>query len=165
MLNVVPNEGKEDGFIYESLVSYYHFYFSIWQTLTKEEKFFMYDLAEDGLVNCYDKYTLSLLLNKGLIVYKNGRLRLFTKGFRNFIIAGLGELEMAKLIEKINDNSHWNKTRLPLVIILMAILIFILSSQHETSTKLITTLGALSAAIPALISFLSTLGGVNSAKK
>lgn len=165
LLKLKRGDGLQDSFAYQSLVTYYHFYLSIWQSLSNQEKFFVYDLAEDGLVNSYDKQTLSLLLNKGLIIQRNGRLRLFTKGFRNFVVAGLSEMEMVKLIEKIEDNSNWNRIRVPLVMILMAILLFILWSQQETSTKLITSLGALSAAIPALVNFLSTLGGVNPNKK
>jgi hypothetical protein len=164
-LGITADAERNDSVIFRSFTASYHFYFSIWQSLSKEEKFFLYDLAEDGLVNSYDKNTLALLLDKGLILQRDGRLRFFTKGFRNFILNGLGPVEMGKLIEKINDNRNWNRIRLPLVMISLAILAFILSSQHESSTKLITSLGALAAVIPTIINFLGTLGGTSVAKK
>ena len=45
----------------------HYFYMYIWQSLIKEEKLFIYDLAEDGLVNSCDDHNLCILVEKGLI--------------------------------------------------------------------------------------------------
>lgn len=155
---------KADTDIYDNYVSYYHKYFSIWQSLSDEEKFMLYDLAEDGLVNSYDKITFRQLISKGIVKPEFGRFKLFSKGFRSFILAGLSRTELSGIMAKINDNANWNRIRMPLILISLAILIFILSSQREASTKLLTTLGALATAIPALINLLSSVSG-NSNKK
>lgn len=152
------NEEKEESLVFKLQITSYHFYLSVWQSLSTEEKFLLYDLAEDGLVNPFDKTTLCLLLDKGVIIRKEGRLRLFNKGFRHFILAGIGSAETAIIMEKVNDNRNWNKTKIPLALISIAILSFLLFSQHETSTRLITTLTALAGVIPVVINFLSSLG-------
>jgi hypothetical protein len=164
-LGITTEQERSDSFVLKSVAISHHSYFSIWQSLSKEEKFLLYDLAEDGLVNSYDQTTLDLLLERGLIVHRDGRLRIFTRGFRHFVLGGLGPIEMGKIIEKINDNRNWNRIRIPLVLISLTILAFILSSQREASTKLITSLGALVTVIPAIINFLGTLGGASVVKK
>jgi hypothetical protein len=159
------DEARHDSLTFKSQTSSYHYYFSIWQSLSREEKFLLFDLAEDGLVNAVDKNTLCLLINKGVIHREDGAMRLFSPGFRNFILTGIGNSETEKIMEKVNDNRNWNKIKMPLALVSLAILAFILSSQHETSTKLITSLGALAAVIPTIINFLATMGGANAVKK
>ncbi|MCE7066961.1 cache domain-containing protein [Dyadobacter sp. CY326] len=161
----VYDEAQQDSLTFKSQTSSYHYYFSVWQSLSREEKFLLYDLAEDGLVNATDKNTLCLLINKGVVHREDGAIRLFSQGFRSFILSGIGTAETEKIMEKVNDNRNWNKIKMPLALISLAILAFILSSQHETSTKLITSLGALAAVIPTIINFLATMGGTNLAKK
>lgn len=148
----------EEGLVFKLQAASHYYYFYIWQSLTKEEKFVLYDMAEDGMVNAYDQYTVSLLINKGVIIRINGTLKLFNQGFRNFILKGIGRAEEEIIKQKINDNSNWNKIKAPMALILLTILAFLLSSQHETSTKLITTLSALAAVVPTIINMLSSLG-------
>ncbi|MCF2447289.1 cache domain-containing protein [Dyadobacter sp. CY345] len=159
----LPND--EENISYKLQLTSYHFYGALWQSFSKEEKFMLYDLAEDGLVNSYDKNTLYLLLEKGIVVQNNGMLKIFSRGFRSYILAGLGSYEMEKLIEKINDNRNWNKIKLPLTLVSIAIIGFLFSSQHETSTKLLTSLGALATILPTIINFLSSMGGDGSSQK
>ncbi|SKB68408.1 cache domain-containing protein [Dyadobacter psychrophilus] len=147
--------------VFDGYVENYHQYFSIWQSLSEEEKFILYDLAEDGLVNSFDKDTFRILIRKGLVVEGSGRFSLFSKSFRNFILSGLSSSELAVITAKINDNTNWNKIRVPLMLVSLAILVFIISSQREASLKLLTTLGALATAIPALINLLSAVSGGN----
>ena len=160
----IINEEKEESLVFKLQSTSYHFYFSIWQSLNPKEKFLLYDLAEDGLVNPFDKNTLCLLLDKGIILHKDGRLRLFSKGFRHFVLTDIGTRETAEIMEKVNDNRNWNKIKIPLALISLTIIAFLLSSQRETSTNLITTLTALAGIIPVLINFLSSLGSGNTQK-
>lgn len=163
--NIVPKQAQMlKAQVLDSSTRYYHMYFSLWQSLSDEEKFLLYDLAEDDLVNTYDKNACALLIKKGIIKVKDGKLKFFSKGFRSFILSGLNPGELSGIIAKINDNANWNRIRMPLILISLAILIFILSSQRETSVKLLTTLGALATAIPALINLLSSVSG-NGSKK
>jgi len=163
-LGTSPQLERNDSFLLKSVAASQHSYFSIWQSLSEKEKFFLYDLAEDGLVNSYDRTTLDTLLEKGLIVHHDGRLKFITRGFRHFILSSLGAVELGKIIEKVNDNRNWNRVRVPLVLVALTILAFILSSQREASTRIITSLGALVTVIPAIINFLGTLGSTNAKK-
>ena len=137
------------------LTSHY-FYMYIWQSLTKEEKFLLYDLAEDNLVNTFDDHNLGLLIGKGIICRNDdGTLKLFNKGFRNFILTAIGNSEAMKIKDRIKDNGNWGKWRTPLIIIFMAILLFLMASQEEVYTELLTYIGALGAGIPIFFRLLS----------
>ncbi|HVG13195.1 MAG TPA: hypothetical protein VM843_09335, partial [Flavisolibacter sp.] len=132
-------------------VTAHYFYMYIWQSLTKEEKFLLYDLAEDNLVNGYDDYNLNMLIAKGAIIRDNGTLKVFNRGFRNFILTAIGNTEAMKIKSRIKDNGNWQKLRAPLSIILLAILAFLLSSQREAYSELMAYIAALGAGIPMVL--------------
>ena len=133
----------------------HYFYMYIWESLTKEEKFLLYDLAEDNLVNSFDDYDLNMLLAKGVIVRPDGSLKLFNKGFRNFILTAIGNTELTKIKNNIKDNGNWSKLRNPLLIIMVAILGFLIASQQEIYSKLISYVAALVAGIPVILKLFS----------
>jgi hypothetical protein len=121
-----------------------NYYMHIWHSLTREEKFLLYDLAEDGLVNSSDSYNLGMLISKGIIVRDSDRkLRLFNKSFCNFVLTSIGNIEATKIQNQIKDSGQWNRLRVPLMIIIVAILGFLLTTQAETYNKIIAYLGAL----------------------
>lgn len=146
---------RADELIFKLQVSSHYFYMYIWQSLTKEEKFLLYDLAEDNLVNSFDDYNLNMLLAKGVVMRKDGTLRLFNKGFRNFILTAIGNTEAMKIKNRIQDNGNWSKLKAPLMIVLVAILTFLLASQQEAYSKLITYVATLAAAIPTILKVFS----------
>ena len=133
----------------------HYFYMYIWQSLTKEEKFLIYDLAEDGLVNSYDDHNLCILVEKGLIDRHDGTLKLFNKGFRNFILTSIGHSEAKKIKKEIRDKGNWSQLKTPLLLAIAAILVFLFASQHEAYSRLITYATALGAGIPTIIRLFS----------
>ncbi|MEO8860411.1 MAG: hypothetical protein ABI358_03255 [Ginsengibacter sp.] len=133
----------------------HYFYMYIWESLTKEEKFLLYDLAEDNLVNAFDDYDLNMLLAKGVIIRPDGSLKLFNNGFRNFILTAIGNTELTKIKNNIKDNGNWSKLRSPLVIIMVAILSFLVASQQEIYSKLISYVAALVAGVPVILKLFS----------
>ncbi|PZF74140.1 PDC sensor domain-containing protein [Taibaiella soli] len=144
-----------DSLAFKLQVTSHYFYMYIWQSLTKEEKFLLYDLAEDGLVNSFDDYNLSLLVSKGIIVHVDGSLRLFNKGFRNFILTAIGNSEAMKIKTQIRDNGSWASLRTPLMLVTVAILAFLLVSQQEVYATLITYVTVIGAGVPAVLKIFS----------
>jgi len=146
---------KSDELAFKLQVTSHYFYMYIWQSLTKEEKFLLYDLAEDNLVNPYDSYNLCMLIGKGVIIPTDGTLKLFNKGFRNFILTAIGNTEAMKIKNQIKDNGNWNKLKNPLLLVILAILAFLLTSQEESYSKIITYLAALGAGVPTVLKIFS----------
>jgi len=142
---------KFDELAFKLQVSSHYFYMYIWQSLTKEEKFLLYDLAEDNLVNSFDDYNLSMLIAKGVVIKSDGTLKLFNKGFRNFILTAIGNSEAMKIKNQIKDNGNWSTLKYPLQLVIVAILAFLLTSQEEAFAKLITYVAALGAGVPVVL--------------
>ena len=140
-----------DELAFKLQVSSHYFYMYIWQSLTKEEKFLLYDLAEDNLVNSFDDYNLSMLIAKGVVIRPDGTLRLFNKGFRNFILTAIGNSEAIKIKNRIKDNGNWSTLKNPIQLVILAILAFLLTSQEEAFAKLLTYVAALGAGVPAVL--------------
>ncbi len=119
-------------------------------------------IAQNNLVNSFDDCNLNMLLAKGVIIRADGTLKLFNKGFRKFILTAIGNTEAMKIKNLINDNGNWSKLKNPLMIVIVAILIFLLVSQEEAYSKLITYMAALGAGIPAVIKLFSLFDNSNS---
>ncbi|HKR07427.1 MAG TPA: hypothetical protein VJY62_22525 [Bacteroidia bacterium] len=150
--------------IYELQNLAHHAYRYLWDSLSPEEKFIVHDLAEEGLVNSYDSYRLGVLIKKGVIVRRSGTLGLFNISFRNFVLTSISRQDEQNIIELMKDEGSWSKFKTPLIVGIVAILIFLLSSQKEIFNQVLTILGALAAGIPVVIKFL-TMGGSKSEDK
>lgn len=146
---------KSNDLAFKLQVTSHYFYMYIWQSLTKEEKFLLYDLAEDNLVNSFDDYNLSMLIGKGVIISPDGTLKLFIRGFRNFILTAIGNTEAKKIKSQISDNSNWSKLKNPLLLVVFSILVFLLMSQEESHSRIISYVAALGAGVPAILKLFS----------
>jgi hypothetical protein len=140
------------------------FYHHIWQALSAEERYLLYDLAEDGLVNPSNKYHLSMLLQKGLIQRKDrhGQLKLMNESFRSFVLISVNREEALELKNEVKGSGTWDEIRTPLMLVIIGILGILLASQQQAFTTIIGYLTAIAAIIPtlnALFTFIKPAGG------
>lgn len=63
----------------------YPYYFSVWNSLSKQEQYIVYDIATDGFVNPNNVNGILELLHKGILVYDDS-LRLMNASFTNFVL-------------------------------------------------------------------------------
>ncbi len=154
---------ESDSVIFKLQLTSQYFYTYIWQSLTMEEKFLLYDLAEDGLVNSYDAYNLSILISKKLVIISDGTLMLFNKGFRNFILTAIGQTEANRIKSHVKADGNWDGLKTPLMLVMLAILAFLFASQQEAYSRIITYITAFGAGIPAILKVFSLFG--NSSQK
>ncbi len=163
--NINDIDPTGDSLIFKLQLTSQYFYTYIWQSLTKEEKFLLYDLAEDGLVNSYDDHNLCMLMAKGLIVRVDGTLMLFNKGFRNFILTAIGTTEAKRIKDQVKDNGNWGSLKTPLNLVILGILFFLLLSQQESYSRVITYITTIGAGFSAIMRIFPALGGSNSTQK
>ena len=130
------------------------FYYYMWTSLTREEQFLLYDLAEDELINTTNKHRIRRLMNKGLIHLKDGRLTLFNQSFRNFILTSISTNDVKAIEAEIRDNGSWKKLRYPALLILAALSYFIFTAEQENLGDAVKYLSALAAAVPLIIKLL-----------
>lgn len=124
-----------------------NYYRSIWDHLTIEEQFVIYDLAQDGLVNSKNFDIVEALIDKGLVIYTN-KLRVMNRSFRNFILCTTGPGEIARLENRVRESGAWNKLKMPLILVVCSLLLFIVKSDNS---RLFGYFSAFTALVPVVV--------------
>ena len=130
-------------------------YREIWHSLTKEEQITLYDLAEDGLVNTTNDRTLTILINKGLIVNKDGVLMPVNHSFRNFILMIVHPATLKNIEKKVSDGQTWNDYKYPVLIILATLVYFVFYSSPEKFGNVLPLVSGIMAGVPTILKLLS----------
>lgn len=149
------------------LVKELNTYYELWNSLTPDEQYVLYDLTHDGLVNTQNLPIIHRLYKKGLITDEGNS---FTVGGHSFIsslnllnerfgqfIDNLAETEdLEKLEEEINATGTWRKYRTPLILTLTGILVFVFITQQDTYGEVVSVLGSIAASLPLLLKLLNS---------
>jgi hypothetical protein len=96
-------------------------------------------LAEIGLVKRLDHLT---------------GYEIMSKSFRNFIFTQLDKKELLKLRKEESEKGTWNNFQLPVLIVVIALSIFLFTTQKDAFNGMIAYLGTAIGAIAALLKLL-----------
>ena len=143
------------------------YYRSLWQMLSPQEQFFLYDMAQDGLVNPRSLPVLDTLLQKGFLkIDTHGRLRLVNDSFRSFILSSVRQRQALRFEQDGAPESTWATLHLPLLLLLTSGALFIFVTQRAAMTQAQQFLTAFVSLLPLLGRLLSGLSPFsnNSAK-
>lgn len=124
-------------------------YRSLWHRLGPEEQFYLYDLAQDGLVNPHNGHVMETLLQKGYLRFdQHGRLLLCNDSFRQFAVSALQQRRVAAFEEQHRSSSTWAAWQLPLLLLLSSGLLFVFVTQRAAMTGAEQLLTALVTLLP-----------------
>jgi len=132
------------------------FYHRIWGDLSDNEKYILYDFAVDGFANYKTSKTLWQLIDKGILVFKDLTLTTMTISFQEYVLHQKTDQAISDRIKVASNESLWKKIKIPLLIFLGLVGIFIYFTQESIYEK-ISGLFASSGSILSLI--LSNLKG------
>jgi len=124
---------------------YYH---ALWSSCSIEEKYLIYDLAEDGLINARNRDGIASLIRKGIFIKQDSRLRIFNKSFRNFVLTVIKPQDALQFEARLHRAGTWNWARIPISIILLAIAAFLLFTQQDIINQSVAFVGAIAAILP-----------------
>ena len=140
------------------------YYYSIWSTLSRDEKFLVYDLAIDGFVNTKNGLAIRVLMQKGLLKWDRG-FRLMNDSFNNFILTVVDK-EMDRTMRKeMLSKGSWSVLQLVILIIMISIGIFILLGNQHLITNIQAGLTAMVAVGGLLLRFQGILGSFSSSRQ
>ena len=122
-------------------------YQDIWRTCSVEEKHILMDLAKDGFVNSQNHEAIINLFGGGLI-RREPQLLLMNESFRSFILSQ----PRPELVSQ--TKSSWGKLKIPLLIVIVVLILFLLYTQPNLFKSTIAIVSAITAGIPALIKLL-----------
>jgi hypothetical protein len=130
--------------------------------LTKEEQFIVYDLAQDGLVNPENIESITLLLNKGIIIY-DGTLKIMNQSFRNFVLSVV-KPEYALRMEAVSESGSWTIFKVPLILILGCVSIFFFVTQQDAFSNVLAYATTITAGIPLILKLLNSFSSITTSK-
>jgi hypothetical protein len=115
------------------------YYTLLWNRLSFSERFVLFDLAQDGVVNVQNEKILKSLICKGLIQCHNG-LTITSEGFKNFILTTADKVELEKRMQKILILGNWHRFKGPLLFVAFSIVVFLIATQLSFLSNLSTIL-------------------------
>ena len=141
------------------------YYFSIWNSLEKRERFVVYDLAQDGLVNSKNVNVVNNLLQRGILIMQNNRVELFNLSFENFVLTIIDRQESLEYETEAKKTGNWSNLRFPLILIITTVFLFLFVTQQEMFKDMLGWIAALVATLPLLIRVLVGFSGFRFGKE
>ena len=123
------------------------YYQGVWSTLSKDEKLTLFRVAQDGLVSRFDP-DLRRLMQLGLIV-RDPSLGLRDKSFRRFVLS-VSSAEGVNM-HRADVYSNWDRLKIPLLLVLFAVIAFLFLTQKELYDSTISLVTALTGGAFALL--------------
>ncbi|HMH20517.1 MAG TPA: hypothetical protein VK563_02020, partial [Puia sp.] len=130
-------------------------YHKVWDQLSPEEKFFLYDFASDGFANYKNGITLSRLISKGVLTVDHQHLRFMSLSFREWVLRQYASPEIAAVMKKGQEQGSWQNMKMPLLLILAIPGLFIFITQDDIYQKImgfVTAIGPLFHLVSSLLS-------------
>lgn len=134
----------------------HHYYLSLWQSLTAEEQRTIYDIASDGLLNQRNQDVAENLYALGLLRINSSGTGywMMNESFRGFVLTRIDKKEINKLHDGTDPNHSWNRFQLPVILVVVAVSLFLFTTQRDAFNNLIAYLGAAAGGIAALLRIL-----------
>lgn len=129
-----------------------HFHKSLWQCCNEEEKYILYRMAQGHMINSLHRKLLERLLRLGLI-RKDPDFRISSYSLQNFILSE-GSPEQAKAWEKQTPASIWTHLRVPLLMLLLTLFVFLAYVGPNVIESILGLIPAIILALPLVMRFL-----------
>ncbi|HKO58864.1 MAG TPA: hypothetical protein VJ276_23555 [Thermoanaerobaculia bacterium] len=136
------------------------YYARLWSQCSPKEHHLLDQLARYGYVNSENRPSLRRLLNVGLVL-RDPAIRLFNESFRRFVLNRPPAEVQTPEAEKVD--SAWDRLRVPLFVMVIAVAAFFLSTQKELMNATSAIITGLTAGLPALMKLGSVLSSKRSA--
>jgi hypothetical protein len=129
---------------------YKTYYSFVLDNCSPAEKYLLYSFALNGFLNYKNVTDIYKLLDEGLLKENDGEVRMFSLGFRAYILkyyASEGEQVIAKTMGK---RTAWLSFKTPFMILLIAVACFVFFTQHDAWQRISALITGLSTSIPLL---------------
>lgn len=134
------------------------YYTDLLDSCNNEEKYVLYDTADDLIINPKNEVSIISLLKKGLLVKKCNRINFMNVSFRRFVLQSLNKAETTHLENKMGKSSGtWKGYRTMLTIIIAALFLFIGLANQDFLANLNELFIAVAAGIAGVTGILSKL--------
>lgn len=130
-----------------------------WQSCSDEEKFFLYDLADDGVANQANKDVILSLFDKDLITL-HPLLKVKRLSFAQFVRVNMKEEKILEFEKKASKSGRWNNTRIMLIIVVLAMFGFLSVAEEGFMGRAAALIGSLVLILPNLLTIVGSIGNL-----
>jgi hypothetical protein len=153
--NDIPPGINEDDYILNIQETSYSYYFAIWNSLSKEERYIVYDIAHDSFVNSNNVDGIIDLLQKGILIYDHS-LRLMNESFTNFVLTKVNSDEALERELESAKGGKWNTVSAVILLIIISLIVFISFGK----INMLEDVNALLGSLAAIITLVLRMGGI-----
>lgn len=130
------------------------YYSNLLNGCDRKERFVLFDIAQDRLLNINNKETIAKLIKKGLL-RKNGSIDIMNASFKNFILTTSMENKAKLASSDLEVKGRWKSFRAPISLLVLGAAVF-LAFQKD----LLNDIQSFSTAIVGGIAILTKFSGV-----
>lgn len=146
---------NDDNHILNVQETSYTYYFAIWNSLTKEERYIIYDIAHDQFINTNNVDGIIDLLHKGILIYDYS-LHLMNESFTNFVLTKVDGDEALEQELESNKKGNWSTASAVLILVIISLIVFI----SLGNINILQDVNALLASLTAIFAVFLRLGGM-----
>jgi hypothetical protein len=123
----------------------------VWNQLPDQEKYILFDLAQDGFANYKTAFLLHRLMEKGILLEGEGQqLEFMSKSFRNYVLQQVNSKAIASFLKKSRKDGSWASFKFFFFLGLAALGLFIFFTQDAIYQKITGLLASISSLLPIL---------------
>jgi hypothetical protein len=138
------------------------YYEGLLDSCTPEEKYVLYDLATDLVMNPKNSRVIFNLLENGLLIKKCDSIDFMNESFRKFVLDTIDKETFAEIEESMGkDRSSWQGYRTTLLLVIAGLFVFISLGNREfldNLNQLFVVIGGGMAVITGVLGFISKKG-------
>ena len=129
-------------------------YSNIWNSLSGEEQFVLYDFCVDGYTNYKNRELLNQLMDKGILILMNDAFKPFSLSFRNYVLSKKDSPALNQVMAAGSAGGAWTSLRIPILTLVAVVAIFTAFTQSDFTNKLTAFLTSVLAMFPLVLKFL-----------
>lgn len=156
---------QQEKTMIESLEKYKDFYNFIWNKCTDNQKYLLMNLAQSGFANFKNTSAIYHLVNMGVLREQQEELKIFSASFRAYVIKQKYNKDNEQLQKEFQQESSWQSFRLPLLLIVLGVAMFIFFTQEQVFQKILALVGGIGTLVSLLLKFFTDGTSLFSAKK
>lgn len=129
-------------------------YNCIWNALSVEEQYIVFDFCLDGYTNYKNKELLNTLIDKGILTLKDDAFRPFSLSFRDHVLSKKDSESLTQFTAQQRSGGFWSTLRIPLFTLVAVVAIFTAFTESDFTNQLTALLTSLLALFPLILKFL-----------
>jgi hypothetical protein len=159
--NYTPEEQRmiRDKYILKLQKAAEHDYSLVWEKCSNEDKYFLYDLAIDGVANQADHVLIGSLAERGLLRLRP-KLELVNTSFANYVMNAMTEDELKEWREHESAEGNWGNLRLVLIIVIAGAFIFLSVAEENFLGRVTALVASVGLILPQIVNVVASFGNL-----